>query len=862
MGFPPRGALPRGGRSGAPKLIRFPAAVAVRGCREAQRFRNTREPFSFMQHHGKPIERPFVRSGKKMQATFGRGAKGTSIAQRAGMSLMQDPRNPSVEVARGAGVTKTRDPEHFRTSHGTDFGTRDVRMHHPAAVAAEMAEDAADSEERESKADQPVFTAFGDRRGGPKSHYYSLRRQNEDRSDLRQLSGTAYTKKLLATAMPFKDVQSMPAHLRNDLYGHHGQVLCFDAFFKEEVPESAREAYRVRKCRIQYYLDDDTLAIVEPEVRNSGLPQGNFLKRTPVPKAGAAGKLGERLTLNDLNVGRSVTIFGRVYHIVDADRKTREALTERGVEVPHGEEMPEDEFEATLAPEQRMWGKDRYVGVKKTSMKVYMEALRGKEVAATVKRAQFLKHNRRVLSFDAVWDDRASLYGGIYRYVVQYFLEDDTVEIREVHEGNDGREPFPMLLSRQKLPRNYEDEVSKVHGTRYEGLEAAPPGHYITHDDLRVGHTIPVYGRPLLLVNCDPATANWLREVRPAERPAASLLLARSPSLSPFCPLPQQGEEVPEPIEVQEDEHELPKDEAAPYKGGVATFGSAEDSLASTKSLVPQKPKKDLKKLLDNDRKILRYRAHLDTPVPQNAERTFVLSLYLADDSIAVYEPPLRNSGIDGGMFVKRQCLRKANGELYQPSDFEPGNTVVILNYRFIVDEADRYTSGAPFAACPTPRAPCRDRAAFSLITSIGAELLQGRQMGLGADLHLLLTRLWERARFSKYVRKEMFFKLDEDRNGFITVEELREYLSRTSPQPLNNAEVRALHHMHAHTYTACGPVTRPPLTATLACTSRRWPSSAAWTGTATAGWTTTSGATGSIGGRLAGGGAWALHPS
>lgn len=259
----------------------------------------------------------------------------------------------------------------------------------------------------------------------------------------------------------------------------------------------------------------------------------------------------------------------------------------------------------------------------------------------------------------------------------------------------------------------------------------------------------------------------------------------------PAAPL-QQGEEVPEPIEVQEDEHELPKDEAAPYKGGVATFGSEEDSLASCKSLVPQKPKKDLKKLLDNDRKILRFRAHLDTPVPQNAERTFVLSLYLADDSIAVYEPPQRNSGIDGGMFVKRQRLRKPNGELYEPHDFKPGNAVVILNYRFIVEEADRYTSGArpvprarvpPF---PTPASPS------PALGRPDTELLQGRQVGLGADLHLLLTRLWERARFSKYVRKEMFFKIDEDRNGFITVEELREYLSRTSPQPLNNTEVRA----------------------------------------------------------------------
>ena len=38
--------------------------------------------------------------------------------------------------------------------------------------------------------------------------------------------------------------------------------------------------------------------------------------------------------------------------------------------------------------------------------------------------------------------------------ILHYFLADDTVEIREVHEPNDGRDPFPVLLARQKLAKN------------------------------------------------------------------------------------------------------------------------------------------------------------------------------------------------------------------------------------------------------------------------------------------------------------------------------------------------------------------------------------------------------------------------
>lgn len=35
-----------------------------------------------------------------------------------------------------------------------------------------------------------------------------------------------------------------------------------------------------------------------------------------------------------------------------------------------------------------------------------------------------------------------------------YFLANDTIEIREQHTPNDGRDNFPLLLRRQRVPRN------------------------------------------------------------------------------------------------------------------------------------------------------------------------------------------------------------------------------------------------------------------------------------------------------------------------------------------------------------------------------------------------------------------------
>ena len=50
------------------------------------------------------------------------------------------------------------------------------------------------------------------------------------------------------------------------------QVLQFDCFFQEPVVESPTENYRIRKCILYYYLDDDTMHIIEKKIENSGIP--------------------------------------------------------------------------------------------------------------------------------------------------------------------------------------------------------------------------------------------------------------------------------------------------------------------------------------------------------------------------------------------------------------------------------------------------------------------------------------------------------------------------------------------------------------------------------------------------------------
>ena len=78
-------------------------------------------------------------------------------------------------------------------------------------------------------------------------------------------------------------------------------------------------------------------------------------------------------------------------------------------------------------------------------MKEFMEkSLGGGKVAS---QKQFLDNDRKVLRFFTKCDDLP--------YIVHYYLADDTVEIREVHFANDGRDSFAIMLKRQKLPHNF-----------------------------------------------------------------------------------------------------------------------------------------------------------------------------------------------------------------------------------------------------------------------------------------------------------------------------------------------------------------------------------------------------------------------
>nr|XP_037862094.1 EF-hand domain-containing protein 1 isoform X3 [Chlorocebus sabaeus] len=416
-------------------------------------------------------------------------------------------------------------------------------------------------------------------------------------------------------------------------------VLKFDAYFQEDVPMSTEEQYRIRQVNIYYYLEDDSMSVIEPVVENSGIPQGKLIKRQRLAK----NDRGDHYHWKDLNRGINITIYGKTFRVVDCDRFTQVFLESQGIE---------------LNPPEKM-ALDPYTELRKQPLRKYVTPSDFDQLK------QFLTFDKQVLRFYAIWDDTDSMYGECRTYIIHYYLMDDTVEIREVHERNDGRDPFPLLMNRQRMPKvlvenakNFPQCVLEI--SDQEVLE------WYTAKDFIVGKSLTVLGRTFFIYDCDPFTRRYYKEK------------------FGITDLPR--------IDVNKQEPPPVKQELPPYNG----FGLVEDSAQNCFALIPKAPKKDVIKMLVNDNKVLRYLAALESPIPEDKDRRFVFSYFLATDMISIFEPPVRNSGIIGGKYLGRTKVVKPystvdNPIYYGPSDFFIGAVIEVFGHRFIILDTDEY---------------------------------------------------------------------------------------------------------------------------------------------------------------------------
>ena len=80
--------------------------------------------------------------------------------------------------------------------------------------------------------------------------------------------------------------------------------------------------------------------------------------------------------------------------------------------------------------------------------------------------------------------------------------------------------------------------------------------------------------------------------------------------------------------------------------------------------------------------------------MPEDIDRRFIISFYLADDTISIFEPAQKNSGIIEGPFLARKKYKNINNnmEFISPSDLGITDDIVINGFNFNILGCDEFT--------------------------------------------------------------------------------------------------------------------------------------------------------------------------
>ncbi len=395
-----------------------------------------------------------------------------------------------------------------------------------------------------------------------------------------------------------------------------------------------KRARTVRRTPHSADMRTHPVRVSQPRVPNSGIVQGTFLKRVRVPKKDGSGFLGA----DDIQVGGDISLFGRTVHVCSTDEFTRAFYASRGMDQAPNTPVPDSPLDVERA--------------RATAAAARVARSKSAAVRAGM---QFLAHDGKVLRFDGRVTEREG--EPPKEVVVHFYLGDLSIEVKEKGAG--------LLLHRQRLPVN-----ARSVGVAAVGYD--PNEAYVGFAELIVGATVALFSRTLLLTDADPFTRAWYKDTVGVEQPAA------------LPPLPG-----PAP---------RPKPEVPPHNG----YGEPEDALRNVGVLVPKKSRADRshERYMNLSGLALRFTADMGPadpakPLhPTDEGRKFVVSLFLEDDTIQIFEPQTRDR--PASRFLERTKVRKhgtgPEGPLITVKDFRVGETIIIHGRSFTLTTSDVFT--------------------------------------------------------------------------------------------------------------------------------------------------------------------------
>ncbi|KAF8776923.1 EF-hand domain-containing protein 1 [Argiope bruennichi] len=437
------------------------------------------------------------------------------------------------------------------------------------------------------------------------------------------------------------------------------KVLCFDGIIKETVADWPSETHRIHYVKVYYYLENDTLRVVEPEIPNSTLCQGTLLRRDHYLHP--SGK--RNYSWKDLNIGNDLNIHGKEIHLIDCDAWTRQYLTDSGIEMRDPVSRPNDPH---------------------TEMKKNMSRRKEyrKEGGDGASLLNFYKNEGKVLKFYGIWKNDPQRPPAVRRIVLKYYLVDDTLAVFENYPPSSGWGPllsvlqgpmdvassggsFMTLIRRQRVLLDRPKDVEKL--PCYLEPRDTDDITWIKPEHLKTGEDLKILGKTFFLGKADEFTRHYYRE--------------------------HFGIELLQ-IEIMEKPKPLPCKIIPPHG-----IGKYEETLQDCFKPYDQPPKRIHHPIRPMPAEIvntvLRFAAKMDTPRDTERIRRFTISFFMEDDTVKIHEEQVPNSGFGSGTFLKRCRLKKevegkvAKGAYYEAKDFYIGAKIKANGCAFILTDAD-----------------------------------------------------------------------------------------------------------------------------------------------------------------------------
>ena len=391
-------------------------------------------------------------------------------------------------------------------------------------------------------------------------------------------------------------------------------------------------------------------------LKRLGAVGGQFLGRGHIKNADS-----QVYTAEDFEIGKTYDIVGQKITVTDADKFTRDYF-KKSLSIILGPALPRPQSVRTDIGAQSATG----LGAKiKNKPSFTQNGVKSQDFltkkAQTEKTHRFLQFDGKVLRFRCIETngDNMGMTGGSYHggksqeYALHYYLADNVVEVRNMKSRKLCIDDVNVLLRKGKLPKNWRDVP-----------RGATPEYYLP-EDLQCGGVVDCYGRNLLLLDCDEPTRDLYRAMGIDQYP---------------IDLVRPEEKV--------SEHTIPK-----LGDGFLTIGGEEATLTT----VYGQPKtiKNWKKVYRNQACLIRCRGNMISDDKINTSRLFTITFYLEDDTLSVFEDVMRNSGMTGGMFLKRGNYVNGlpdDSDVPRPflaTDIYLGNVIAVNGAEFNIKEMD-----------------------------------------------------------------------------------------------------------------------------------------------------------------------------